>query len=119
MTAEAEGYRFEQRIVRGEDVSTSYTLTDIETGEIVSTETLSGDDDFGSEFEFAVVTELADDEGRSGFRLLDPASGELIVLIPFESMTWTQVDANGEPIELAAHGPVEIDAVRIAAGPVR
>ncbi|MGB3737096.1 MAG: hypothetical protein WA964_19230 [Ilumatobacter sp.] len=96
-TAEVDGFRFEQRIERGDDLTMGYTLTDTETGDVVATETLTAADGFGSAFEF--VGPSVDEGNQSGLEVLDASTGEPIVVVPYDAMTWTQLGADGEQID--------------------
>lgn len=115
-SGEADGYRFEQRSRSGDDPTVSYTVTEIATGEVVSSETLDGDDEFGSRFEFVEQTDGEDDV--AGFRLIDPASGDVLVVIPYDEMTWSQLDENGAEIsdeQLSGAFPQEDPATWVVA----
>ena len=99
---ESNGYRFELEVrFSGEKTAAAtYTLTDIETGEVVSTESiedLTGNLD-ETEFEFASEEYDVDGAGREGFRVFDPETGDELIAVAFESMTYTQLDDNGEEI---------------------
>lgn len=103
--AEVDGYRLEldYRIdatpaAEDEPVgSVTYTLTDIASGAVVSTETLDAAGD--GEFEFAKEEYDVGPGEDEGFRLLDPATGEELVQVPYTAMTFTSLDADGNPIE--------------------
>jgi len=100
MSAEVDGYLYEQRSVEGgPEVAVAYTLTEIESGDVLSTETITSDDPFGTDFEFLENIDGVEGGSKPGVRLLDPATGELIIDIPFDSMTWENLDADGVPID--------------------
>lgn len=103
--AEVDGYRFELevRMVPPTDIdgeaagSVMYTLTDIASGNVVSTETLDAGGDV--EFEFAKEEYDLGAGNEEGFHLLDPSTGEELVQVPYSAMTFTTLDADGNPIE--------------------
>lgn len=93
---EANGYRFELEVRFGGEVeSVSYVLTELETGDVVSTESL--DPTEGAEFEFAKEEYDIPDQ-LEGFRVFDPETGEELMAVPFEDFTYVQLDRDGEPI---------------------
>ncbi len=95
-TAEVDGYRFELTVMfDGETATASYVLTDVATGDEISTETT---DELGDEFEFAKETYDIDDDDLEGFRASDPATGEELVAIPYDVMDYQSLDADGNPV---------------------
>jgi hypothetical protein len=96
-SGEADGYRFELNVTF--DISSAtgtYTLTRLETGEVVSTETTDALSD-SENFEFA--SEVFDiDGGEGGFRFFDPETGEELVSIPFSVLENITIGADGEEI---------------------
>ncbi|MEP6298693.1 MAG: hypothetical protein ABJ382_15320 [Ilumatobacter sp.] len=114
--AEVDGYRFEldyrvdtTSTAGGEPIgSVTYTLTAVASGAVVSTETLDSAGD--GEFEFAKEEYDVGPGEEEGFRLLDPATGEDLVEVPYSMMTFTSLDADGNPIEdSATAAPAEYD----------
>ncbi len=114
--AEVDGYRFEldyrvdtTSTAGGEPIgSVTYTLTDVASGAVVSTETLDSAGD--GEFEFAKEEYDVGPGEEEGFRLLDPATGEDLVEVPYSMMTFTSLDADGDPVEdSATAAPAEYD----------
>ncbi len=97
-SVEMDGYLFEVETRFTENVSSvSYVLTEVATGEVVSTETLDPMQSDQIEFEFA--KEVYDVPGElEGFRVFDPESGEVLIEAPFNDFDWVQLDAHGEPI---------------------
>lgn len=95
-TAEVDGYQIELRSAWSFNSGEfAYTVTDIATGEVVSTETTTDVTD-GPAFEFA--EESYEVRGEEGITFLDPATGELLVEVRFSQMEYVELDADGEPI---------------------
>lgn len=102
-TGEVDGYRVELvASVDPEGASeATYTVTDVATGDVVSTESMDITDE--PEFEFEFAEEVYDIDGfEEGIRLLDPATGELLVEISFADMTQEMIGADGTVIDLGA-----------------
>ncbi len=97
-SVERDGYLLEVATrFSGEVNSVSYVLTDVATGEVVSTEAFDPTEDGQMEFEY--VKEVYDVPGElEGFRVFDPESGDVLLEVPFSSFDWVQLDADGEPI---------------------
>ena len=102
-TAEVDGYRYELEMTGdGNDISSTYTVTDVESGAVVATETSDGVTD-GSPFEH--VDENSEFGGA--FTILDPDSGDAIVTIPYQSMRQQIINADGSVTEMVDSGPPE------------
>jgi|GEM_PF-5459462 len=101
LSVETDGYLFELTVrFTAESITGSYTLTEMATGEVASTETLElGPSGHGDEdFEFA--EEVYDINGTDeGFRVFDPETGEQLVEVPFSDADWQELDADGNVIE--------------------
>ena len=95
-SVETNGYLFELTTTFADDEFTaSYVLTEVATGEVVSTETI--DQNGADDFEFAKeVYDVPD--GEEGFRVFDPESSEVLLEAPFDEFVFVQLDAEGEPI---------------------
>lgn len=105
---EADGYRFELTVGYAEDgtMSLAYELTLIETGEVVSSESVSGvDAEVDEPFEFA--HEVAND---GGIAVVDPATGETLVVFDFEQMVFEQIGPDGEVIEITSDVSIDVEA---------
>lgn len=102
--AEVDGYRYEL-VVNHTDVeySATYSVTDIETGEVIVTESADGLSDDDDPFEY-----VQDGFGDDRLRILDPSSGEVLVEIPFDAMTQELINADGTTVDVtepATTGP--------------
>lgn len=95
--AEVDGFRFELTVDFNETAAAgTYTLTNIETGEVVVTETAEA---LYEEDSFEFAREADDVNGtEDGLRLLDPQTGDELVAIPFSAMDYTTLDADGNEI---------------------
>ncbi|MFK7919842.1 MAG: hypothetical protein AB8G14_17330 [Ilumatobacter sp.] len=97
VTAEVEGYAFEMKIMgMPEGASSTYTLTDVSTGEVVLTETTDGLGDEDGAWEFLV--DDYESGAPEGIRLFDPDTGDELLFIPGEVMEGRPLDADGEPL---------------------
>ncbi len=98
MSADVDGYRFELVTNFSEtDEPVSYTLVDVASGEVVLTEALTS---IEGDFEF-----LQEDEETAefqGFRLYDPATGDELLAVGFDELTYVSLDEAGEPIPESA-----------------
>ncbi len=91
-SAEVDGYRYELEVRQGGGAySVGYTLTDIATGEVIVSETADGLSAGDDPFEFVGQGDF----GGSDITILDPATGEPLVVIPFDAMTQEVVNADG------------------------
>ena len=97
-TIEVDGFRVELTTTFSFDSGEStYTVTDIATGEVVSTE--SSPDVMSDENPFEFAEESYEIAGEEGITFLDPATGDQLVQVPFSEMTFVQLDADGQPME--------------------
>ncbi|MFT4656431.1 MAG: hypothetical protein ACI8V4_000594 [Ilumatobacter sp.] len=96
-SGEVDGYRLELNVTFDNSSATgTYTLTRLETGEVVSTETT---DALYESVNFEFASEDYDiDGGEGGFRFFDPETGEELVSIPFSVMENITIGADGEEI---------------------
>ena len=96
-TAEVDGYLVELRTTFFFDSGeASYTVTEIASGEVISSE--AGSDVMNEESPFEFAEESYEVDGEEGITFSDPATGEPLVEVPFEAMTFVTLDAEGEPI---------------------
>lgn len=96
-TAEVNGFLVElRRTFFYDSGGATYTVTDIASGEVVSTE--SSDDVVSEESPFEFAEESYDVAGEEGITFFDPATGEQMVKVPFEAMDYVVLDADGQPI---------------------
>jgi len=103
--AEVDGYRYELVVTHtADEYGASYTVTDIESGEVVVTESADGLSDEDDSFEF-----VQDGFGSDQLRILDPATGDVVVDIPFDAMTQELINADGTTVDVTE--PRAADAV--------
>jgi len=96
-SVEVDGYRYEFEATHTDDeYSVTYTLTDIATGEIVVTESAEGLSGAEEPFEF-----VEDGFGGNQVTIVDPATGEPLVSIPYDGMTQELLYADGTTFDVS------------------
>lgn len=96
MSVEVDGYRFESDIATTEGgESISYVVTELSSGRIVSTESVTG---VGTDDPFEFAKEAESDRG--GIVLYDPESGDELFVAEFDDILYEYLDADGEVVEV-------------------
>jgi hypothetical protein len=91
MTNEANGFRLELSAGVAEQSDVSYTVIEVATGRVVSSETIVGSSG-DSRFEFLKANE------DNGLGVLDPESGNELFVVPFNEISFERLGPDGEVI---------------------